>query len=62
MTKHMSKISMDIPAVFAFCFPAKMTSLEIIDIYFVKFDDVNQYVVLISLYLSQTNEIYFWGC
>ena len=36
-------------------------SLELWDIYFVKFDDFDQYFVLISLYLSQTNEMHFGG-
>jgi hypothetical protein len=43
-------------------FSDKMTSLDILDMYFVKFDDFRQYLVLISFYLFQINEIYFWGC
>ena len=40
--------------------PEKMTSLEIVDMYFFKFADFSQHLVLISLYLSQLNEIYIY--
>ena len=42
-------------------FSEKMTSLEIFDMYFLKFDDFSQHLGLISIYLSKINEIYFWG-
>jgi hypothetical protein len=45
-----------------FLFSEKMTSLDILDMYFDNFDDFSQHLVLINIYLSQINEIYFRGC
>jgi hypothetical protein len=39
----------------------KMTSLDVFDIYFAIVNDLCQYLLLISIYLSQINDIYFCG-
>jgi hypothetical protein len=44
-----------------FLFAGKMTSLDFPDTSFVDFNYLCQYLLLVSLYLSQVNDIYFWG-
>ena len=39
-----------------------MTSLDLLDLHFVFFTDFDQYLVQISLHLSQINDIWIWGC
>ena len=43
-------------------FSDKMPSLDIFDMYFIKFYDFSQHLALISPYLSKVNEIYLVGC
>jgi hypothetical protein len=40
----------------------KITFLEMLDMYFVNFDDFSQYLVLMSRYLFKINEVYVLGC
>ena len=45
----------------AFFFSEKMTPLDFVDMHFEMFTDFDQYVVQISLHLSQIDEICFGG-
>ena len=42
-------------------FSAKTMSLDFVDMHFVDSNSLNQYLVQISLHLSETHEICIWG-
>ena len=44
-----------------FFFLRKMTSLDILDMLFINFNDFREYLVQISLNLFQINELCLWG-